>query len=59
LAVEVKNSAKVTLHSFNTTAVFLHDAMVWKMTFLKRGSAVGVFAWVTLSSDCRFELQVE
>jgi len=29
------------------------------MTFLKRGSAVGVFAWATLSSDCRFELQVE
>jgi len=29
------------------------------MNFLKRGSAVGVFAWVTLSSDCRFELQVK
>jgi len=29
------------------------------MTFLKWGGAVGVFAWVTLSSGCRFELQVE
>jgi len=29
------------------------------MTFLKWGSAVGLFAWVTLSSDCRLELQVE
>jgi len=28
------------------------------MTFLKRSSEAGVFAWVTLSSDCRFELQV-
>jgi len=29
------------------------------MTFLKRGSAVGVFSWVTLSSDCTFQLLVE
>jgi len=29
------------------------------MTFLKRDSAVDVFALVTLSSDCQFELQVE
>jgi len=29
------------------------------MTFLKRDSAVDVFAWVIYSSDCRFELQVE
>jgi len=30
-----------------------------EMTFLKRGIVVGVFAWVTLSSGCWFELQVE
>jgi len=59
LAVEVKNFAKITFLSFNTTAIFLHDVMVPKMTFLKRGSAIGVFSWVTLSSDCRFQLQVE
>jgi len=29
------------------------------MTFLKRSSEVDVFAWVTLSSDCQFELQVK
>jgi len=29
------------------------------MTFLKLGGAVGVFAWATVSSDCRSELQVE
>ena len=28
LAVEVKNFAKITCLSFNTTAVFLHDVMV-------------------------------
>jgi len=28
LAVEVKNFAKITFLSFNTTAVFLHDVMV-------------------------------
>jgi len=28
LAVEVKNSAKVTLHNFSRTDVFLYDAMV-------------------------------
>jgi len=28
LAVELKNSAKITLHSFNNTAVFLHNVMV-------------------------------
>jgi len=27
LAVEVKNSAKLTLLSFNRTAIFLYDAM--------------------------------
>ena len=27
LAVKVKNSAKITLLSFNTTAVFLHEVM--------------------------------
>jgi len=29
------------------------------MTFFKQGSKVGVFAWVILNSNCRFELQVE
>jgi len=28
LAIEVKNFAKVTLLSFNTTAAFLHDVIV-------------------------------
>ena len=28
LALEVKNSAKVTFLGFNTTAIFLHDVMV-------------------------------
>jgi len=55
----VKNFAKLTFLSFNTTAVFLHDVMVPENDLLKRGSAVGVFSWVTLSSDYRFELQVE
>jgi len=53
----MKNSTKVNLLSFNTTAVFLHACR--KMTLLKRDSAVGVFACVTFSSDCWFELQVE
>ena len=46
----MKNSVKLTLLSFNKTVVFLHD-VYWcrKMTFLKRGSVLGVFAWVTLS----------
>jgi len=35
LVVEVKNSAKVTLLSFNTTAVFLHDVMVSENDFLE------------------------
>jgi len=56
----VKNFAKITYLSFNTTAVFLHDLMVPENDFLKPGSAVGVFSWATLSSDYyRFELQVE
>jgi len=42
LAIEVKNSAKVTLLNFNTTAVSLHDVIVSEMTLLKRDSAVGV-----------------
>jgi len=29
------------------------------MTFFKQGSAVGVFSWVTWSSDCQFELHAE
>jgi len=28
LAVELKNSAKITLLSFNTTVVFLHNVML-------------------------------
>ena len=50
MVVEVKNSVKLTLLSFNKTVVFLHDAY-WgrKMTFMKRGSVVGVFVWVILS----------
>jgi len=42
LAVEVKNSAKVTLLSFNRTDVFLYDVTVWENDVLKRDSAIGV-----------------
>jgi len=55
----VKYSAKGTLLSFSITGVFLYDVRYRKMTFLKRGSEVGVFVWVTLGSDCKFELQVQ
>ena len=55
----MKNFAKITFLSFTTTAVFLHDIMVLENDSLKRGSAVGVFSWVTLSIEYRFELQVE
>jgi len=46
LAIEVTNSAKVTLISFNATAFFLRDVMVSENDFLKRDSAIGVLAWV-------------
>jgi len=60
LAVKVKKSAKATLHSFNTMCCFWHDVMVTENYVLEAGyTAVGVFAWVTFSSDCRLELQVE
>jgi len=55
----VKNFAKITFLSFNTSTVFLHDVTVPENDFLKRGGAVGVFSCVTLSSDYQFELQVE
>ena len=38
------NSAKVTLLSFNRTAIFLHYVMVSENDVLEAGSAVGVFA---------------
>jgi len=47
LADEVKNSAKVTLLSFNATAVFLHDVMVPENDVLEAGSAADVFTWIT------------
>jgi len=37
LAIEVKNFAKITFLSFNTTAVFLHDVMVPKNDFPEAG----------------------
>jgi len=37
LALEVKNFAKITFLSFNTTAVFLHDAMVPENDVLEAG----------------------
>jgi len=37
LAVEVKNFAKKTFLSFNTTAVFLHDVMVPENDVLETG----------------------
>ena len=43
----MKNSAKITLLSFNATAVFPHDVMVPENDILETGSAVGVFAWLT------------
>ena len=45
--------------SFNATAVFPHEAMVSEKDVLEAGSAADVFAWLTQSSDCMFELQVE
>jgi len=36
-AVEVKNFAKITFLSFNTTAVFLHDVMVPENDVLEAG----------------------
>jgi len=60
----VKNSAKATLLNFSKKAVFLHDIMVSENemvseNILCRGCADGVVAWVTLSANCQFELQVE
>jgi len=49
----------MTFVSFKTIGVFLHDVMVPENDVLEAGSASDVFAWVTLSSDCRFQLQVE
>ena len=45
----MKNFAKITFLSFNTTAVFLHGVMVPENDVLEAGSAVGAFSWVTLS----------
>jgi len=50
---------KLTLLSFNATAVSPHDVMVSENDVLEAGSAVDVFAWLTWSSDCKFELQAE
>jgi len=47
LAIEVKNSAKVTLFNFNATAVFPHDVMASENDVLEAGSAVDVFALLT------------
>jgi len=55
----VKNSEKGTLLSFSATAVFQHDVMASENDVLQAGSEVGVFGWVILNSNCRFELQVE
>jgi len=37
LAIKVKNYAKVTLLSFNTKAVFMHDEMVLENDVLEAG----------------------
>jgi len=47
LAIEVKNSATVTLLSFNATAVFPCGVMVSENDVLEAGRAVDVFAWLT------------
>jgi len=57
LAVEVNNSAKVTLLSFSRTIVFLYDGVgKWRSW---SDCAVGAFAWLIQNSDCRLELQAE
>jgi len=43
----VKNSAKVTLLGFNSTAVFPYDVMVSENDVLEADSAVDVFARLT------------
>jgi len=43
----MKNPAKVTLVSFNATAVFLHEVMVSENDVLEVGSTLDVFAWLT------------
>jgi len=58
LAVEVKNPAKTTFLSFNTTAVFLHDVMVsendvfvagWCIWCVFVGNfGIGLFVWTTI-----------
>jgi len=59
LAVEAKNSAKVTLLNFNAPAVFPRHVMASENDVLEAGSALDVFAWLTLRSHCKFELQVK
>jgi len=59
LASEVKNSAKVMLLIFSRTDVSLYVVIIWEMTFLKRDSAVGLFARVIWSQDCKLKLQVD
>ena len=48
----MKNSAKVTLLSFNTTAVFLHDVMVSENDVLE----AGLCSWCACVSN--FELRL-
>ena len=48
LAVEVKNSAKITLFSLNTTAVFRHDVMVSANDVLEVGYCTVPSSWGAL-----------
>jgi len=57
LAFELKKSAKITLLSFNTTAVFLHDVMVSENYVLEAGWCIWCVFVSNCELDCRFELQ--
>jgi len=54
LAVKVQNTAKKTLLSFNTTAVFLHDIMVLENDVLEAGWCI----WCVFVSNFELRLPV-
>jgi len=54
----MRNSAKVTLLSFNRTGVFLYDAMMSENDVRETRCAVGVCV-DNQNSEWRLELQVE
>jgi len=54
LAVKVKNSAKITLLTFNTTDVYLHDVMVSENDVLEAGWCI----WCVFVSNFELRLSV-